>query len=116
MCTIYVRRACRTSDITDCAERREQGPEVTWSLDQVMMGFMKTMLVSDFKATCIAVLKEVERTREPVVVTLRGRPMVRVEPLTGGAQGKRLGVLKGAMRIRRNLVRIETTKDWDMLK
>jgi prevent-host-death family protein len=81
-----------------------------------MMGFMKTMLVSDFKAKCIAVLKEVERTREPVVVTLRGRPMARVEPFTGGPHGKQLGVLKGAMRIRRGLVRIETTRDWEMLK
>ena len=74
------------------------------------------MLVSDFKAKCIAVLKEVERTREPVVVTLRGRPMARVEPVTAGLEGKRLGVLKGVMRIRRNLVRVETTRDWEMLK
>ena len=77
---------------------------------------MKTMLVSDFKAKCIAVLKEVERSGEPVVVTLRGRPMVRVEPFTDGAPGKRLGVLKGNMRIKRNLAKVDTTRDWEMLK
>ena len=77
---------------------------------------MKTMLVSDFKAKCIAVLKEVERSGEPVVVTLRGRPMARVEPVRGGAPGKQLGVLKGHMRIRRDLARVDTTKDWEMLK
>ena len=77
---------------------------------------MKTMLVSDFKAKCIAVLKEVERTGQPVVVTLRGRPMARVEPFTEEAKVKRLGTLKGNMRIRRNLVRVDTTSDWEMLK
>lgn len=77
---------------------------------------MKTMLVSEFKAKCIAVLKEVQRSGEPVVVTLRGRPMARVEPLTNGAHRKQLGVLKGSMRIRRDLVRSDTTADWEMLK
>ena len=77
---------------------------------------MKTMLVSDFKAKCIAVLKEVERSGEPVVITLRGRPMARVERFVDNAKGKRLGVLKGHMRIRRNLVTTDTTGDWDMLK
>jgi prevent-host-death family protein len=77
---------------------------------------MKTMLISDFKAKCIAVLKEVARSGEPVVVTLRGRPMARVEPFTDSASGKRLGTLKGKMNIRRDLSRVDTTKDWDMLK
>lgn len=76
---------------------------------------MKTMLISEFKAKCIAVLKEVARSGEPVVVTLRGRPMARVEPFTNGVTGKRLGVLKGSMRIRRDLPRVDTTKDWEML-
>ena len=77
---------------------------------------MKTMLVSDFKAKCIAVLKEVQRSGEPVVVTLRGRPVARVEPLTHGAQRKQLGSLKGSMRLRRDLVRSDTTRDWEMLR
>jgi prevent-host-death family protein len=73
-------------------------------------------LVSDFKAKCIAVLKEVERSGEPVVVTLRGRPMARVEPFTNAAHRKQLGTLKGSMRIRHDLVRSDTTGDWEMLK
>jgi prevent-host-death family protein len=74
------------------------------------------MLVSEFKAKCIAVLKEVQRTGEPVVVALRGRPMVRVEPYADAACGKRLGVLKGSMVIRRDLAHVDTTQDWEMLK
>jgi prevent-host-death family protein len=77
---------------------------------------MKTMLVSDFKAKCIAVLKEVQRSGEPVVVTLRGRPLARVEACADDAHRKQLGSLKGSMRIRGNLVHRDTTADWEMLK
>ena len=77
---------------------------------------MKTMQVSEFKARCIATLKRVQQTGEPVVVTLRGVPMARVEAVTDANSEKRLGVLKGTMRIRRNLVRSDTTRDWEMLR
>jgi prevent-host-death family protein len=76
---------------------------------------MKTILVSEFKAKCIAVLKYVQQSGEPIVVTLRGRPMARVEPISEAGRGKQLGTLKGAMRIRRNLVRSDTGGDWEML-
>ena len=75
---------------------------------------MKTMLVSEFKAKCIALLKEVRRTREPMLITLRGQPLVTVQPVDLPSRGKRLGRLKGRMTIRRDLVRIDTTGDWDM--
>jgi len=80
------------------------------------MAGMKTMLVSEFKAKCIAALKEVERTREPVLITLRGRPLVMVQPVEPYRRGKRLGGLKGSMTIRRELVKVDTTGDWDMLR
>ena len=77
---------------------------------------MKTMLVSEFKAKCIAALKEVQRTREPMLITLRGKPLVTVQPVDTPARGKRLGGLRGAMTLRRNLIKIDTTRDWDMLR
>jgi prevent-host-death family protein len=77
---------------------------------------MKTMLVSQFKAKCIAALKEVQRTREPMLITLRGKPLVTVQPVETTRRGKRLGGLKGRMTIRRDLVKVDTTGDWDMLR
>ena len=59
------------------------------------LALMKTMLVSEFKAKCIAVLKEVQRSREPLVITLRGKPLVTVRPVEPTGPGKRLGGLKG---------------------
>jgi prevent-host-death family protein len=77
---------------------------------------MKTMLVSEFKAKCLAVLKEVQRTREPLLITLRGKPLATLQPVEPHGGGKRLGALKGRMTIRRDLVKIDTTGDWDMLR
>ena len=78
---------------------------------------MKTMLVSEFKARCIAALKEVQRTREPVLITLRGKPLATVQAVDPAGRRKRLGSLKGRMTIRRrDLVKADTTADWDMLR
>jgi len=76
---------------------------------------MKTMVVSEFKAKCIATLKEVQRTRQPMLVTVRGKPVATIQPVHDRPRGKRLGGLKGHMVIRRNLIRQDTTKDWEML-
>jgi prevent-host-death family protein len=80
------------------------------------MTAMKTMLVSTFKAKCIAALKEVQRTREPMLITLRGKPLVTVQPVEADGRGKRLGGLKGRMTVRGDLVKIDTSGDWDMLR
>lgn len=41
---------------------------------------MKTMPVTDFKAHALKVLGEVAETREPVVVTKRGKPLAEIVP------------------------------------
>jgi len=76
---------------------------------------MKTIQVSEFKARCLQALKDVQRTRRPVLVTLRAKPLVKIQPVDARPEGKRLGGLKGHMRIRRDLVRIDSTRDWEML-
>ena len=44
---------------------------------------MKRMPIGAFKAHCLAVMKEVHRTGEPVVITKRGAPVVKVMPVEG---------------------------------
>jgi len=36
--------------------------------------------ISEFKATCLGLLKKVKQTGEPIVVTLRGEPVAMVVP------------------------------------
>ena len=75
---------------------------------------MKTMPVSEFKAKCIAALKEVSRSREPMVVTLRGKPIVTIQPFAEFPSGKQLGGLRGKMAIHGDIVHMDSTDDWDM--
>jgi prevent-host-death family protein len=42
---------------------------------------MKEIPISKFKATCLAVLEDVRRTRRPVRVTRFGKPVAEVVPL-----------------------------------
>jgi prevent-host-death family protein len=42
---------------------------------------MKQMRASTFKARCLAVMDDVQATGEPVVVTKRGKPVVKVVPI-----------------------------------
>jgi prevent-host-death family protein len=77
---------------------------------------MRTMLVSEFKAKCTATLRDVQRTRQPMMVTLRGKPLATIQPVDERPRGKRLGGLKGRMIIRKDLLRMDTTGDWEMLR
>jgi len=41
---------------------------------------MKQMRASDFKARCLSVMNDVQATGEPVIVTKRGKPVVKSFP------------------------------------
>lgn len=41
---------------------------------------MEEIAISKFKATCLAVLERVRRTRKPILVTRFGRPVAEVVP------------------------------------
>lgn len=71
------------------------------------------MLVSEFKAKCISALKEVQRTREPMLISLRGRPLAMIEPPPGPGKKKILGSLKGKMSIHCDLLKEDTSGDWE---
>jgi prevent-host-death family protein len=41
-------------------------------------GQMKSIAVTEFKARCLALLEDIARTGEPVLVTKRGKPLARI--------------------------------------
>ena len=59
---------------------------------------MKRMRISAFKARCLAVMKEVQATGEPVVVTQRGTPVVKVVPAESD-QNELFGFMTGEFTI-----------------
>lgn len=79
-----------------------------------MMISMKTMVISDFKAKCIAVLKNAQHDGETLMITWHGHPLAKVVPICGRAAPRKLGTLKGRMNIRKNIVQADSSGDWDM--
>jgi len=69
------------------------------------------VLISEFKAKCIKMLKEVQKNGKPLLVTLRGEPIARVEPVAKGKK-RQLGALKGRMIIKGDIIKSDFEKDW----
>lgn len=76
------------------------------------------MTAGEFRAHCLAVLNEVARTREPVVITKRGKPIAKLVPLEESKRRKFLGSLEGILLPAKSDLTEPTVplEDWDMLK
>ncbi len=55
----------------------------------------KTMAAGEFKARCLRVMDEVERTRRSVVITKRGRPVAKLVPADAADPDVLFGRLAG---------------------
>lgn len=72
--------------------------------------------VSKFKAECLGLLRQVNETGKPLLVTKRGKPLARIEPPEEAAP-RRLGTLKGKVRILGDIMSpASDTEDWEVLK
>jgi prevent-host-death family protein len=54
----------------------------------------KTVPAGEFKAHCLALLDKVARTRQPLIVTKRGKPVAKVVPTEAPRPRKLLGSVK----------------------
>ena len=79
---------------------------------------MDEISVSKFKATCIAVLKRVKKTRRPVRVTRFGETLAEVvPPKPERAKKSGLGSMAGTARIAGDLIRPAIEEhDWEALQ
>lgn len=76
---------------------------------------METVSVSEFKATCLALLQKVKRTGQPILVTRRGEPIAQVSPPPPRKAAKSwLGCGKGTVRILGDIVSpVMDEDDWE---
>jgi prevent-host-death family protein len=78
---------------------------------------VKEIAISKFKATCLAVLEDVRKTRTPVRVTKFGRPVAEVVPPTPSTKGSWVGCMKDAMEITGDIVKpTGAFDDWSAQK
>lgn len=76
---------------------------------------MKEIGISEFKAKCSDELKKVQRTGEPLLVTLNKRPIATVNPYRAESRSNRdLGKLRGRMTIHGDIVHTDFGDEWEM--
>lgn len=77
---------------------------------------MKIMKASKFKAQCLGVMERVQSTGEPVLVTKRGTPMVKIVPAESGA-GDLFGFMAGEFDIIGDIESpLVPLKEWEITK
>jgi len=77
--------------------------------------FMDTMAISKFKATCLAVLERVHRTRRPLRVTRFGKPVADIVPPAPAPRAADwLGAMRGSAQIVGDITRPSSElAEWD---
>ena len=77
---------------------------------------MKHMRASAFKARCLNVMKDVQATGEPVVVTKRGKPVVKVVPAEP-EKADLFGFMAGEFRIAGDIESpVVPLRQWKVMK
>ncbi|MGC2530985.1 MAG: type II toxin-antitoxin system prevent-host-death family antitoxin [Candidatus Acidiferrum sp.] len=77
---------------------------------------MKKMQASVFKSRCLKVMDRVQATGEPVIVTKRGKPVVKVIPAEQ-EKDDLFGFMKGRMEIVGDIESpVVPLSDWNALK
>ena len=70
-----------------------------------------TLSVTQFKDRCLRLLDEVAEHGDTFIITKRGRPIARVEPVTAPGQPIR-GSWKGIFKAKGDIVYLDAAGDW----
>lgn len=77
---------------------------------------MQTMQASEFKAKCLALMDEVARTGETILVTKNGKPVAELRPHRPPRAKSLIGLNKGRIKILGDIVSPVGTGLWKALK
>ncbi len=75
---------------------------------------MKTMGISEFKAKCIGAIREARRTGTPIMITRRGQPWARLDPISEASERRELGRLRHMLTIKGDIVHAGFTDEWEL--
>jgi prevent-host-death family protein len=78
----------------------------------------ETIAISEFKATCLAVLERVRRTGTSIVVTKRGEPVAEINPPSPASTGEGwIGSMRGTATMADDLIEpASATHEWDAFR
>jgi antitoxin (DNA-binding transcriptional repressor) of toxin-antitoxin stability system len=76
---------------------------------------MEEIAVSKFKATCLAVLQRVHKTRKPILITRFGKPIAEVVPPPPPRPKSWLGCMAGTGKITGDIIApAAPLEEWDV--
>jgi prevent-host-death family protein len=76
---------------------------------------MKTIPAGQFKAVCLRVMDEVNKTREPITITKKGKPVAKLMPADTPTKDV-FGCMRGRLEILGDIVAPAVpTEDWESL-
>jgi prevent-host-death family protein len=78
---------------------------------------MKEVAISEFKAKCLAILDQVQKTKRPIRITRRGKPLAEVIPPSPESVKDIFGFMKEKMDIIGDIVSAASDPDdWEVLR
>jgi prevent-host-death family protein len=78
---------------------------------------MKEVAISEFKAKCLSLLDQVQKTKQPIRITRRGRPVAEVGPPTPVRSNDWMGSMKGKSKILGDIISPASDEsDWEVLR
>jgi prevent-host-death family protein len=72
------------------------------TIDKIVV--MKTISISEFKAKCLGLIEQVDKTRQPLRITRHGRPVAELVPAGPDRKRKFLGDMAGTVEILGDIV------------
>jgi prevent-host-death family protein len=77
---------------------------------------MKEVAISEFKAKCLDLLDQVQKTRKPLRITRHGKPVAEVVPPTSDAPPDWMGSMKESIEILGDIIAPANEEgDWEAL-
>ncbi len=78
---------------------------------------MKEVAISEFKAKCLALIDEMQKTKQPIRITRRGKPIAELVPPTPKASRSFLGSMKHRGKILADIISPAADPDeWEVLR
>ena len=78
---------------------------------------MKEIAISEFKAKCLALLDQVQKTKKPLRITRFGKPVAEVVPASPAPTTEWMGSMKDTIEIVGDVVSpANQESDWEVLR
>ena len=78
---------------------------------------MKEIAISEFKAKCLALIDQVQKTKKPILITRFGKPVAEVIPPSPAPVGDWIGSMRDSMKIVGDIVSPASDEsEWEVLR